>query len=109
MFKKNVFDVNRDVRYTVTRTSKAVYDKKIDCNGKNYFMIKFYCKTNKGNIVEFFERRFDEDGAKKKVYSLNNGNKELKVQIECAEEVTSDDNTRRLLYGHALTKNYFKY
>lgn len=104
MFKKNVFDVNHESRYTVTKTSKATYKKKTDCNGKSYYNVEFYCVTKKGNKVLFNERRLNENDAKKKCFALNTYTQEIKVRVGCAEEVTFDNDVeKRLLYGHALT------
>lgn len=107
MFTKNVFDVKSESRYTVIKTSEAKYEKKVDCNGKNYYNVKFHCITKKGNEVVFNERRLDENEAKRKCFTLNTYTQEIKVQVRCAEEVTFDNNKeRKLLYGHALTADY---
>lgn len=108
MFKSKVIDSQS--RYTLTRIGEADYNVKTDCNGKQYFNVKFYAKTKKGNIVLFNERRLDENDAKQKVYGLNHGGSEIKAMVNYAEEAFFEDTKveKKLLYGHALTADYIK-
>lgn len=108
MFIKTAFEIKRETRYTLNRVEEAWYEAKTDSNGKNYYNVKFYATTKKGNTVLFNERRLDENDAKKKVYGLNHGGKEIKAMVNYCEECEFDDQSKKLLYGHALTSDYIK-
>lgn len=108
MFNKTVYEVEAAKRYTLTRVEESWYEAKTDSNGKNYFDVKFYCRTKKGNTVLFNERRLNEFDAKKKVDGLNAGGKEIKAMVTYAEECSFDNKSKKLLWGHALTADYIK-
>lgn len=109
MFNKTVYEIEKkETRYTLNRVEKAFYEAKTDSNGVNCFYVKFYATTKKGNVVLFNERRLDEDEAKKKVYSLNNGGKEIKAIVNYCEKCDFDNESKKLIYGHALTADYIK-
>lgn len=109
MFSKTVFEIEKkETRYTLTKIGEADYNVKTDCNGKQYFNVKFYAKTKKGNVVLFNERRLNELDAKKKVEGLNNGGKEIKAIVNYCEKCDFDNESKKLIYGHALTADYIK-